>query len=160
LLFAASALLIYTMPLLSEALPLLLAALALFPEAITLFQTAIVPLENPINAMNTPVSATPAAENTPQLPFEPIVAALGTPLRWKILSELCAAGEPLMVREIAQRVGCSAGLASKHLAVLRWAGVVMMKRRLYQIPPQYIVSADKRHVDFGHCLLRLPTAGQ
>jgi len=110
--------------------------------------------------MNTQTSAPSTAENTPQLPFEPIVAALATPLRWKILSELCAAGEPLMVREIAQRVGCSAGLVSKHLAVLRWAGVVMVKRRLYQIPPQYIVSADKRHVDFGHCLLRLPAANQ
>jgi predicted transcriptional regulator len=110
-----------------------------------------------MNSSNSPVTA---AENTPQMPFERIAAALGAPLRWKILSEICAAGEPLMVREIAQRVGCSAGLVSKHLAVLRWAGVVMMKRRLYQIPPQYIVSTEKRHVDFGHCLLRLPKAGQ
>jgi hypothetical protein len=40
--------------------------------------------------------------------------------------------------------------------VLRGAGLVVVNRRLYQVPAHYIAAADKRHLDFGHCLLRLP----
>jgi hypothetical protein len=29
---------------------------------------------------------------------------------------------------------------------------------LYQLPAHYIAAADKRHLDSGHCLLRLPDA--
>jgi len=40
--------------------------------------------------------------------------------------------------------------------VLRGAGLVVVNRRLYQVPAAYIADAGKRHLDFGHCLLRLP----
>ena len=55
-------------------------------------------------------------------------------------------------------IGQKPGLVSKHLAVLRGAGLVVMNRRLYQVPAAYIAVAGKRHLDFGHCLLRLPDA--
>ncbi|MDE3067094.1 MAG: hypothetical protein KGJ60_06025 [Verrucomicrobiota bacterium] len=42
------------------------------------------------------------------------------------------------------------------LAVLRGAGKVAVERRLSQVPAHYIAGAEKRHLDFGHCLLRLP----
>jgi DNA-binding transcriptional ArsR family regulator len=67
-------------------------------------------------------------------------------------------GEPRMVNEIAKIIGQKPGLVSKHLAVLRGAGLVVLNRRLYQVPAHYIAAADKRHLDFGHCLLRLPDA--
>jgi len=96
-------------------------------------------------------------ENWPHLAVVPLVTALGDPLRWAILAEL-ADGEPLMVKEIAERVGRKPSITSKHLAVLRGAGAVVQGRgRLYQIPPHFRVAPDKRHVDFGHCLLRLPS---
>src|ERR1017187_2253646 len=98
-------------------------------------------------------------ENVPHLPIDPLVAAVGHPTRWAILAEL-SAGEPLMVKEIAQRLRRSPSLVSKHLAVLRRAGAVVSGRgRLYQIPSHFLAAPDKRHVDFGHCLLRLPGAG-
>jgi hypothetical protein len=45
------------------------------------------------------------------------------------------------------------------MAVLRRAGVVVCGRGgLYQIPAHFRAAPDKQHVDFGHCLLRLPGA--
>jgi len=65
-------------------------------------------------------------------------------------------GEPLMVTEIAERVGISPNLTSRHLAGMRKAALVVCGRnRLYQIPKQYLPVPGQRVVDFGHCLLRL-----
>lgn len=89
--------------------------------------------------------------------FDTLVQALGAPVRCAILGAL-SDGEPRMVNEIAKLVGHKPGLISKHLAVLRGAGLVVMNRRLYQVPAQHIADAGKRHLDFGHCLLRLPDA--
>jgi len=84
-----------------------------------------------------------------------MAAALGDPTRWAILAEL-SAGEPRMVKEIAQKLGRSPSLISKHLAMLQRAGMVVNERRCWRVPAQFIASADQRHMDFGHCLLRLP----
>jgi len=40
--------------------------------------------------------------------------------------------------------------------VLRSAGMVVLNRRLYQVPAAYVADAEKRHLDYGHGLLRLP----
>jgi len=105
--------------------------------------------------MNT-ASTVPAAGSPPVAPaLAPLLAAIGDPVRWRILSEL-SAGEPLMVIEIAERIKRDAGLVSKHLAVLRRAGLVVASRaRLYQIPKPYLPAPGQRVADFGHCLLRL-----
>lgn len=84
--------------------------------------------------------------------------AVGDKTRWRILAEL-SSGEPRMVTEIAKKLGRSPSVISKHLAALRYAGMVVTGRgRLWQIPAQFIVSAERREVDFGHCHLRLPAA--
>ncbi len=101
------------------------------------------------NPQNPPVS--------PTIPFVALVQAIGAPVRCAILGAL-SDGQPRMVNEIAKMIGHSPGLVSKHLAVLRSAGMVVLTRRLYQVPAAYIAAADKRHLDFGHCLLRLPDA--
>lgn len=91
----------------------------------------------------------------PRPPLKPMLKALGEPLRWRILVEL-SAGEPLMVIELAGRLRRSPDLISKHLAVLRAAGMVETGRgRLYQIPRPYVPTPGERVLDFGHCLLRL-----
>ena len=84
--------------------------------------------------------------NPPLLPFDTLVQTIGAPVRCAILGAL-SDGEARMVNEM-----------SKHLAVLRGAGLVVVNRRLYQVPAAYIADAGKRHLDFGHCLLRLPDA--
>jgi DNA-binding transcriptional ArsR family regulator len=104
--------------------------------------------------MNTPANPS-GSPHPPLMPFDNLVQALGAPVRCAILGALCD-GEPRMVNEIAQIIGQNPGLVSKHLAVLRAAGLVVLNRRLYQVPAAYIAAAGKRHLDFGHCLLRLP----
>jgi DNA-binding transcriptional ArsR family regulator len=87
--------------------------------------------------------------------FDALVTAIGQPTRCAILGKMCD-GQPRMVNEIAKMIGRPPGLVSKHLAMLRSAGLVVVNRRLYQVPAQYIAAPEKRHLDFGHCLLRLP----
>ncbi len=101
------------------------------------------------------MNSTANSPNSTLMPFETLVQALGAPVRCAILGAL-SDGEPRMVNEIAKMIGQKPGLVSKHLAVLRGAGLVVLNRRLYQVPAAYIAAADKRHLDFGHCLLRLP----
>jgi predicted transcriptional regulator len=92
---------------------------------------------------------------SPFIPFETLVRAIGTPARCAILGVL-SDGQPRMVNEIARLIGRKPVSVSKQLGVLRRAGLVVVNRRLYQVPAQYIAAAEKRHLDFGHCLLRLP----
>jgi DNA-binding transcriptional ArsR family regulator len=99
----------------------------------------------------------PNPPNPSLMSFETLVQTLGAPVRCAILGAL-SDGEPRMVNEIAKIIGQKPGLVSKHLAVLRSAGLVVLNRRLYQVPSHHIADAGKRHLDFGHCLLRLPDA--
>ena len=101
------------------------------------------------------MNTTAIAQNPPLMRFEHLVKTIGAPVRCAILGAL-SDGQPRMVNEIAKMIGQKPGLVSKHLAVLRGAGMVVMNRRLYQVPAQFIAVAEKRHLDFGHCLLRLP----
>ena len=92
-------------------------------------------------------------------PFKKVLAAIASPVRQAILGEL-SAGEPLMVKELAERLHCSSSLVSKHISVLRAAGLVALGRAgMYFIPPHFLLSTAERHVDYGHCLLRLPGPG-
>ena len=109
--------------------------------------------------MNTPSALPPVVATPPLMPLKSVLFAISAPTRWQILSEL-SAGEPLMISELAQKIGCSADLVTKHLAVLRKCGIVVQSRRyLYAIPPPYLPTPGQRIADFGHCLLRLD-AGQ
>ena len=103
------------------------------------------------------MNSTANPSNPPLVPFDTLVQTLSAPVRCAILGAL-SGGEPRMVNEIAKIIGQKPGLVSKHLAVLRGAGLVVLTRRLYQVPAHYIAVADKRHLDFGHCLLHLPDA--
>lgn len=92
--------------------------------------------------------------SVPLLPLTPILTALGGTVRWSILAELVQ-GESLMVVELAERLNESPSLVSKHLAVLRKAGMVESGRSgLYRLPAHFPVSSENRTIDFGHCLLR------
>jgi hypothetical protein len=60
-----------------------------------------------------------------------------------------------MVKEMAAKLKRSPGNLSKHMTILRQAGLVTVGRgRLYSIPPHFLVNTVQGHVDFGHCLLR------
>lgn len=102
-----------------------------------------------------PLSPASSSNPSPVLPRGPLLQAIGDDTRWKILREL-AAGEPRMVKEIAQSIGRSETVAAKHLAVLRHAGITHIVRgRLQQLRPQFILDAEARVLDFGYLQLRL-----
>jgi DNA-binding transcriptional ArsR family regulator len=89
------------------------------------------------------------------IPLADILGAIGNPARWNLLREL-AGGDQLMVTELAERIGQSFDATSKHMAVLRTAGIAIQARnRLYSVAPQFIANKTERVLDFGYCLLRM-----
>ena len=103
--------------------------------------------------MSNPQAGPPTPSAT--IPLDEILGAISKPARWNLLREL-ASGEPLMVSELAERVGQSLDTASKNMAILRKAGIVIQGRgRLYQIAPQFLSDKTERILDFGYCLLRM-----
>jgi DNA-binding transcriptional ArsR family regulator len=92
---------------------------------------------------------------TATIPLGDILGAISNPVRWNLLREL-ASGESLMVTELAERLGQSVDTTSKHMAILRKAGIAIPGRgRLYQVPPQFLTDKTERVLDFGYCLLRM-----
>jgi DNA-binding transcriptional ArsR family regulator len=100
---------------------------------------------------------TPSAPPSPAIPLNAVLNVISSPARWRILREF-ASGDQLMVTEIAERTRQSKDVTSKHIGVLRAAGIVIQGRnRLYQIAPQFLADKTERLIDFGYCLLRLDT---
>lgn len=98
-------------------------------------------------------SKVPAGMPLPDL--ELLITALGHSTRWKMLKELTC-GEARTIDEMATVGGCRYDNASKHLARLVRAGLIVRGRgRLYQMAKQYLPTPGQPVVDFGHCLLRL-----
>jgi DNA-binding transcriptional ArsR family regulator len=113
-----------------------------------------------LNLNNPMPEEAPAAPPTPIISLEDTLSAIANPTRWWILAEL-AGGDQLMVAEIAERTRQSAAAISKHMAVLRQAGVVVQGRnRLYQLDPRFIADKSQRLIDLGWCLLRMSAAAR
>jgi predicted transcriptional regulator len=109
--------------------------------------------------MNDTSETSKTATVNPLPDWERLVTVIGHKRRWKIMKEL-SAGEPRTIAELAAVAGCGYDNASKHLALMRRAGLVVLGRgHLYQIPKQYLPTPGQPVVDFGHCLLRLDAAG-
>ena len=104
--------------------------------------------------MTTPIPTASAVPVSLHPDKAALLKAIGSPLRGRMLAEL-SSGEPHMVVELARKVGCTPATASKHLALMRRAGLIVLTRRNYQIPRHFIVNPELGHLDFGHCLLRL-----
>lgn len=89
-------------------------------------------------------------------------AALGNPLRWSIC-QMLADGRAMSASQVAAVVKRDFDGVSKHLRVMRAAGVLASKRgedrrlELYHIP-QALLRADGV-VDLGFCAIRVSTAG-
>ena len=100
----------------------------------------------------------PASASTPpMMPLAKLARVLSDPTRWRILREL-AKGEALPVQVLAGRAGSTPNLTSKHMSVLRKAGMVVVGYgRLYQLVPEMRPAPGAMHLDLGHCHLRLDT---
>lgn len=91
--------------------------------------------------------------------IEDLSRVLAEPARWRLLREL-AKGEPMPVKELARRIRKSPAMASKHLATLRDAGLVVAKYgRIYQLVPAITPTPGATHLDLGLCLLKLDGEG-
>lgn len=107
--------------------------------------------------MSPPDGSPSASANVPLISLDDLLLAISDANRWRILGEL-ANGDAVMVNELAQRIGRSDTATSKHLAVLRDTGLVEVNRRLYKIPERFLADREQRHIETGHCLLRLKAA--
>ncbi len=89
----------------------------------------------------------------------PILKALADETRWRIVCNL--AKETLTVSELTGHLGATQYNISKHLRILREAGIVTSekqgKERLYMVVPEFKaeVMAGKSELDFGCCSFRL-----
>lgn len=90
--------------------------------------------------------------------YERLLNVISHSTRWRILRALCA-GEGMTVTELADDLGMSVDMSSKHLKVLKDAGLIVRKRnRLYALVPAYQLAPGEPLLDLGHCILRLDAA--
>ena len=87
----------------------------------------------------------------------PVLKALGETTRWRIVRQLL--DRPLSVKEIGERLLLSQYNVSRHLRVLREAGIVTMTRDGKQVRCQVIrdfcPGNDRgKTLDFGCCVFR------
>lgn len=107
------------------------------------------------------VASAVSAAGTKGLDPATVFAALGNPLRWCIY-QMLVDGRALSASEVAAVVKRDFDGVSKHLRVMRAAGVLASKRgedrrlELYYIP-ETIRRADGV-ADLGFCVIRLPVA--
>jgi DNA-binding transcriptional ArsR family regulator len=88
----------------------------------------------------------------------PFLKALADKTRWRMVQELLSS--PLTVSELAERLAVSQYNVSKHLRVLRQAGIVETDRRgkhvHCRIVPafQHRVATNENQLDLGCCVFR------
>lgn len=96
----------------------------------------------------------PAAWRPPPVPLDALAPALADPSRWRILWEI-GRGEALPVHELARRIGRKPSLTSKHVGVLRKAGLIVAGYGgLYQLAPALRPPPGSQTADLGCCVLR------
>lgn len=111
--------------------------------------------------VTSPILPTAPAAGAKALDPAKAFAALGNPLRWSIY-QMLAEGRAMSASEVAAVVKRDFDGVSKHLRVMRAAGVLTSKRgedrrlELYYIP-ETIRRADGV-VDLGFCAIRVSTA--
>jgi hypothetical protein len=70
-----------------------------------------------------------------------------------------ASGELFTVQELAKRVDDTPASVSKHLALLRLGGITKFAiGGLHQITEPYRLTSERREIDFGYMVMRLPDA--
>lgn len=106
--------------------------------------------------MNTSSTDIPSAAALPAISLENLASGLGSPLRLRMLREIARSENGLMIVELSERLGMKAANASKHMKVLRDAGLVITNRAgMHTCPPGRLVSREDAVIDYGSCLLRL-----
>ena len=88
-----------------------------------------------------------------------IGGVLNAAARWRILREL-AKGIPLPMKELCARVGQGSDSVSKHMALMRKAGVVeRVYSTCYALTAAVRAAPDGLSLDLGPCVLKFPLGG-
>jgi len=88
----------------------------------------------------------------------PFLKALGDKTRWRIVQDLLSG--PVTVNELAQRLHVTQYNISKHLRILREAGIVLTVRRGKHVHCRIVpaferrAGSNKNQLDLGCCLFR------
>lgn len=102
-----------------------------------------------------PVEAARELPARPLASIDKLAKILAEPARWRLL-RVMAQGETMPVKELARRIERTPGMTTKHLLILRDAGLVMKKyNRIYQLVPAIMPAPGATHLDLGWCLLKL-----
>ncbi|MCB1079040.1 MAG: helix-turn-helix transcriptional regulator, partial [Verrucomicrobiae bacterium] len=112
--------------------------------------------------MNATPSALPGTLSTvPKLNPDRVLASLANPMRWQFV-QLLADGRAWSASDVANRFDRDFDGVSKHLRVLRSAGVLASRRGIDRRQELFFVPNGFRqhsgHLDLGFCLLRVPQA--
>ena len=101
------------------------------------------------------MSDTKTSVRTPPLGLDALTLVLNGQTRWILLREL-SKGEPLPIHELARRTGKSSDSISKHMAVLRRLGVVVVGfGRLHSLAPTFRPAPGTNTIKFGYCTVHL-----
>ena len=104
--------------------------------------------------MSAPKKAAPETSSGPSaISRRKLALVLSDEARWTLLAEL-SDGEGRMVNDLSRKIGKAQSATSKHLKVMRKAGVVQLRNRLHQLVERYRPAAGTREIDFGHCVVR------
>lgn len=101
-------------------------------------------------------AALPPTRKAADARLEAVGTALSDATRWRILLEL-GKGVALPVGELAKRTGRKPDAVSKHMALLRKAGLVeRVYSTLYRLPAGMSPAGpEEKTIDLGPCLLKL-----
>lgn len=112
---------------------------------------------------SSPMISSPLGSADTSLPLdqEKVLAALGNKLRWQMFRML-ADGTAMHSAEVAREFKRDFDGISKHLRILRSAGLLRSHRASDRRVTAYFIPAEFRRqageIDLGFCLLRLPEA--
>jgi DNA-binding transcriptional ArsR family regulator len=108
--------------------------------------------------MSTPIPPPPSETNFILPDRDTLMMIVSHPRRLAILKVL-SDGDGYGIGDLAPLVHCSTPNVSRHMLLLKQAGLVSIGRgKLYRLQPYYI-SEPRKVLDFGHCILRLDVQG-
>lgn len=93
-----------------------------------------------------------------------LLKALADETRWRIVRELL--GEPLTVNDLVERLSVSQYNVSKHLRILREAGIVEAERHGRNIECRIVpafrlrLSQNRNQLDLGCCVFKFDAIGK
>ena len=100
-------------------------------------------------------------QSLPELDAQKALSALGNSLRWQIV-QMMADGSALHASAVARELDRDFDGVSKHMRILRSAGVLKSRRAKDRRVEKYFIPAEYREtpgqIELGFCVLRIKSA--